>query len=174
VASETLRRCSGERINLETSDLGGVGIELAVIDACTGKTLLDTLVSPDGAPIADGARAVHGITDVELEGARPWREIAPEFLAVVEGKRLLSYNARFDWSTTVITQEHAGLTRAQLPPWRQWWCLMEALSTWRRVGRWSRLGGGHRALGDAQAAREVLQRLAAPIDSYRNARPAKW
>jgi len=59
------------------------------------------------------------------------------------------------------TLEHAGLLAGQLPPRRQWWCLMQALSTWRRVGRWSRLGGSHRALGYAEAARQVLLQLAA-------------
>lgn len=161
-------------VDWETTDIGGVGIEVAVVDACTGAVLLNMLVSPDGVPVTDGARAVHGIPDSELAKAPSWAEVAPAFLAATAGKMVLAYNAEFDLSTTVITQEHAGLPRAQLPTRRQWWCLMEALSTWRRVGRWSRLGGGHRALGDAQAAREVLQVLAAPVDSYRNGRPATW
>jgi hypothetical protein len=150
----------------ETTDLGGVGIEIAVIDAATGAVLLDTLVSPDGVPVEDGARAVHGITDGQLATAPLWRDVAPQFLAATAGKTILAYNASFDASTTTITHEHAGLPAGQLPPWGQWWCLMEALRIWRRVGRWSRLGGGHRALGDAEAARQVLMRLAAPVESY--------
>jgi hypothetical protein len=51
---------------------------------------------------------------------------------------------------------------------------VEALRTWRRVGRWSPLGGSHRALGDAAEARQVLLTLAAPADSYRAARPSVW
>ncbi|MGW4093747.1 hypothetical protein [Nocardia sp. NPDC004750] len=40
---------------------------VAVIDAATGKALLDTLVNPGpGMPIAPGAFAVHGITDAEV------------------------------------------------------------------------------------------------------------
>lgn len=151
----------------ETTDIGGVGIEVAVIDACTGETLLDTLVNPDGVPVEDGARAVHGIGDAELAAAPPWREVAPLFAAAVAGRRILAYNARFDADTTVITHRHAGLPVAQLPPRGQWWCLMEALSTWQRVGYWSRLGGGHRALGDCRAARQVLQTLAAPPGVHR-------
>jgi DNA polymerase III epsilon subunit-like protein len=157
--------------DFETTDLGGVGIEVAVVDAATGAVLLDTLISPDGIPVEAEARAVHGITDAELAGAPRWREVAPRFLDAVHGKKILAYNASFDSSTTAITHAHAGLPDAQLPPGGQWWCLMEALRVWRRVGRWSRLGGGHRALGDAQAARQVLQLLAAPIDSARPARP---
>lgn len=45
---------------------------------------------------------------------------------------------------------------------------MEAQSACLRIGRWLRLGGGHRR-GAAKAARQVLQRLAAPADAYRTA-----
>jgi hypothetical protein len=86
---------------------------------------------------------------------------------------ILAYNAQFDSSTAAITHEHAGLPAGQLPPRRQWWCLMEALSTWRRVGRWSPLGGSHRALGDAQAARQVLLQLTAPVGSCQTASSAR-
>lgn len=51
-ASETLRLCSGARINTETTDLDGVVIETAVVDACTGQVLLDTLVNPGGIPVS--------------------------------------------------------------------------------------------------------------------------
>lgn len=44
---------------------------------------------------------------------------------------------------------------------------MEARSIWLRIGRWLPLGGGHRARGDAEEARQILQRLAAPADAYR-------
>jgi hypothetical protein len=160
--------------DFETTDLGGVAVEVAVIDACTGATLLDTLISPDGVPVEDGARAVHGITDAELASAPCWRDVAPEFLDVVKGKTILAYNAPFDSDTAAITHEHAGLPAVQLPPRRQWWCLMEALSTWHRVSRWFPLGGAHRALGDTLDARQVLLQLAAPIESYRAARPRGW
>ena len=160
--------------DFETTDLGGVGIELAVVDATTGAVLLDTLISPDGVAVEDGARAVHGITDAELADAPCWRDIAPKFAAAVEGKMILAYNARFDSDTAAITHEHARLPAGQLPPRRQWWCLMEALSTWHRVGYWYPLGGCHRALGDAEAARQVLLQLAAPVDSCRAARSARW
>jgi hypothetical protein len=155
--------------DFETTDLGGVGIELAVIDACTGATLLDTLINPDGVPIADGARAVHGITDAELANAPCWRDVASQFLAVVGERTILAYNARFDADTAAITHDYAGLPAGQLPPRRQWWCLMDARSTWLRVGRWFALGGNHRALGDAREARQVLMRLTAPVESYRAA-----
>lgn len=154
-------------LDWETTDLYGPGIELGIIDACTGATILDTLVSPDGEPVADGARAVHGITDAELDGAPLWSAVVPGFLEAVKGKRILAYNAHFDRSTTEITHEHAGLDAGQLPGPERWWCLMNARSAWLRTGYRLPLGGGHRALGDAQAAREILMTLAAPPESYR-------
>jgi DNA polymerase III epsilon subunit-like protein len=167
VAYETLRRCSGERINCETTDLDGVIVELAIIDAATGQVLLDTLVNPGGVPVADSARAVHGISDEELAAAPGWADVAPAFLAAVDGRRVLAYNADFDRGRVAATHASAGLDTAQLPRVSRWDCLMEAQSDWLRIGRWLRLGGRHRALGDAKAARQVLLRLASPAGAYR-------
>lgn len=52
-------------LDTETTDLHGAVCEIAVIDAATGGTLLDTLVNP-GVPIQPGAHAVHGISDSEV------------------------------------------------------------------------------------------------------------
>jgi DNA polymerase III epsilon subunit-like protein len=153
-------------LDTETTDLDGVVIEIAVIDPATGQVLLDTLVNPDGVPVADDARAVHGISDEELAGAPRWADVAPHFLAAVTGRRILAYNAGFDYGRIAATHARAGLDTAQLPRFSRWDCLMEAQSAWLRIGRWLRLGGGHRARGDAEAARQVLLRLAAPADAY--------
>ena len=154
-------------VDTETSDLDGIVVEIAVIDAATGQALLDTLVNPDGIPVEPGARAVHGISDEELAGAPRWANVVPDFLAAVGGKRVLAFNAAFDYARIRATHAHAGLPAAQLPPFSRWDCLMEAQSVWLRIGRWLRLGGGHRARADAEAARQVLLRLAAPIEACR-------
>ncbi|TMQ99262.1 hypothetical protein ETD83_18085 [Actinomadura soli] len=44
-------------------------VEIALIDAATGETLLDTLVNPGTARVEPEARAVHGISDTELAAA---------------------------------------------------------------------------------------------------------
>ena len=152
-------------VDTETSDLDGIVVEIAVIDAATGQILLDTLVNPDGVPVEPGARAVHGISDEELADAPRWADVVPDFLAAVDGRRILAFNAPFDHSRIRATHAHAGLPAAQLPPFSRWGCLMEAQSVWLRIGRWLRLGGCHRACGDAEAARQVLLRLAAPAGS---------
>jgi DNA polymerase III epsilon subunit-like protein len=156
-------------LDTETTGLDGVVVEIAVIDASTGDVLLDTLVYPDGVPVEDGARSVHGISDAELADAPRWADVAPGFLAAVSGRRILAYNAAFDRSRITETHAHAGLDAACLPRPARWDCLMEARSAWLRVGRWFPLGGGHRARGDAEAARQVLRHLAAPVESYRAA-----
>jgi hypothetical protein len=160
-------------VDTETTGLDGVVIEVAVVDAATGAVLLDTLVSPGGVPVEDGARAVHGISDAELAAAPRWAEVAPAFLAAVGGRRILAYNASFDEGRIAATHRHAGLDAALLPRTARWDCLMEAQSTWLRIGRWLPLGGGHRARGDALDARQVLLCLAAPVESYRAARRAR-
>jgi hypothetical protein len=162
-ARACLRPGAAVVLDTETTDLGGVVIEIAIVDACTGKTLLDTLVNPGDVTVSDGARAVNGITDDELAGAPGWVEILPAFLAAVRGRRVLAYNAEFDSSAIAATQHHAGLDSAQLPARGEWGCLMNARSTWARVGYWMPLGGGHRARGDALDARTVLQAIAAPL-----------
>ncbi|GAB3278483.1 hypothetical protein GCM10027589_04660 [Actinocorallia lasiicapitis] len=149
-------------VDTETTGLGGVVIELAVVDASTGACLLNTLVNPGGVEVEDGARFVHGISDDELAGAPSWAEVFPRFLAAVEGKKITAYNSDFDKGRISATHRHAGLDTTLLPSSDRWGCLMNARSTWLRIGRWLPLGGGHRALGDALDARTVLQALGAP------------
>ncbi|GAA2440633.1 hypothetical protein GCM10010191_65700 [Actinomadura vinacea] len=150
-------------VDVETTGLDGVVVELAVLDAATGEVLLDTLVNPGGVLVEEGARAVHGIDDDSLAAAPSWEQVLPGFLAAVGDRRLLAYNAAFDSARIAATHAHAGQDAAQLPALGRWGCLMEAQSTWLRIGRWLPLGGGHRARGDAEAACPVLQQLVAPV-----------
>ncbi|WP_197697277.1 exonuclease domain-containing protein [Streptomyces sp. 3214.6] len=62
IARELLQPDAAVILDTETTDLPGQTVEIAVIDAATGKKLMDTLVKPTE-PISDGARWVHGITD---------------------------------------------------------------------------------------------------------------
>jgi hypothetical protein len=149
-------------LDTETTGLDGVIVEIAVIDACTGQTLLDTLVNPAGVPIEPGARAVHGITDAELANAPTWDQIVPGFLAAVGDRRILAYNAPFDAGAVLATHSNAGLEVRDLPAPDRWGCLMQARTTWARIGYWLPLGGRHRALGDAQDARRVVRAIGAP------------
>jgi len=142
---KTLRRGRHAQINTETTDLDGYVVEVAVVDAATGSTLLDTLVNP-GCPIEPGAQAVHGISDADVAGAPPWAGVLPRLLEVTRGRTVLAYNAAFD--SGVIAQHTC---RDELDPGHlqddgRWACLMGRRSAWALRYRWLPLGGGHRAL----------------------------
>ncbi|MEU1436367.1 hypothetical protein ABZ438_20070 [Streptomyces sp. NPDC005786] len=53
----------------------------------------------------------------------------------------------------------AGKKPGYLEPRESWYCLMNAYAAWLGSPRWLRLGGGHRAAGNALAARHVLVRM---------------
>lgn len=162
-ARACLRPGAAVVLDTETTDLDGVVIELAAVDACTGQVLLDTLVNPGDVPVSAGARAVHGISDDELVLAPSWAAILPAFLAVTAGRRILAYNAAFDADAIAATHQQAGLDPAILPSRGRWDCVMNARSIWARTGYRLPLGGGHRARGDALDARTVLHAIAAPL-----------
>ncbi|GHB76289.1 hypothetical protein GCM10010331_75250 [Streptomyces xanthochromogenes] len=143
-------------LDTETTDLSGYTVEIAVIDAATGKKLMDTLVNPGDAEISDGARWVHGITDEMVADKRPFEKVLPRLRKVTKGRVVLAYNAEFDRSAVLRDVARAGKKPMHLEPWDSWYCLMNAYADWLGSRRWLRLGGGHRAAGDCEAARQVL------------------
>jgi hypothetical protein len=146
-------------LDTETTDLGGAICELAVIDTA-GEVLLDTLVDP-GRPITPGATWVHGITDDDVAGAPLWADVLPRLFEVTRGRQVLAYNADFDRGVVEADSRRHGLELAHLAEPGRWGCLMEARSDRHRTARRLALYGPHRALGDCQAALEVLQAIAA-------------
>lgn len=82
-------------LDTETTDLYGAVIEIAVIDACTGKTLLGTLVNPGDVRITEGAFAVHGITESQViaPGVPDWPTVYKRLLRVTKDRTVLAYNA---------------------------------------------------------------------------------
>jgi DNA polymerase III epsilon subunit-like protein len=120
------------------------------------------------APISDGAFWVHGIADADVADAPAWPAVLPRLLEVTAGKVILAYNAEFDSAVIVGDCARYGLDPAHLAQPVTWGCLMNRRSDWLRTRRWLRLDGGHRALGDTHAAREVLVDLAEPRGSVRS------
>jgi len=129
-----------------------------VIDAATGGTLLDTLVSP----IEDGARWVHGISDADVASAPPRARVLPRLLAVTKGRTILACNAGFDAGVIAGHAARDGPDPGHLDDEGRWACLMGHRSDWQLRRRWLPLGGGHRALGDCQTACELLCAMTAP------------
>ncbi|MGS2592040.1 3'-5' exonuclease [Streptomyces hebeiensis] len=143
-------------LDTETTDLSGYTVEIAVIDAATGKKLMDTLVNPGDAEISDGARWVHGIKDEMVADKRPFEKVLPRLRKVTKGRVVLAYNAEFDRSIVLRDIARAGKKPMHLEPWDSWYCLMNAYADWLGSRRWLRLGGSHRAAGDCESARQVL------------------
>lgn len=150
-------------LDCETTDLYGAICEIAVIDACTGKTLLDTLVNP-GMPIEPGAQAVHGLTDeqVTTDGVPTWPAVYKRLLRITKGRTILAYNADYDQNVIATDCARYGITRTRLTRSDHWADVMVPRSDHARCPRWLPNGGGHRALGDVQTTREHLQRMTAP------------
>jgi DNA polymerase III epsilon subunit-like protein len=148
-------------LDTETTDLEGYVVELAVIDAGTGETLLDTLVNP-GCPIAEDARWVHGIGDADVASAPAWAEVLPELLAVTTGRTILAYNADFDAAVIARHTDRDGLDPGHLGDTTRWGCLMGRRSDWELRRRRLRLDGDHRALGDCRGAYDLLRAMTAP------------
>ncbi|AXX29418.1 3'-5' exonuclease [Actinosynnema pretiosum subsp. pretiosum] len=149
-------------LDTETTGLGedDVVVEVAVIDAHTGRVLLDTLVNPGDVKVGAGARAVHGITDEQLAQAPGWDRVLPKLRRMTKGKTVLAYNAEFDRRMVVNTSARHGLRPLHLGQSTTWGCVMNRHSAWMCTQRWQALGGGHRALGDCRSAREVLISIA--------------
>ncbi|WP_146610554.1 exonuclease domain-containing protein [Streptomyces sp. AC1-42T] len=149
-------------LDTETTDLYGRTVEVAVVDAETGRKLMDTLVQPE-APITDGAFWVHGISDEDLVAAkaRTFDRILPRLRKVTKGRVICAYNEEFDRTVVTNDARRVGKRPMHLAEPANWFCLMKSYATWLGSGRWLALGGGHRALGDATAARNVLVEMAA-------------
>ncbi|MFE9976415.1 3'-5' exonuclease [Streptomyces hirsutus] len=103
-------------MDTETTDLFGRTVEIAVIDAATGKKLMDILVAPGDAEISDGARWVHGITDEMVADARPFEKILLRLRKVAKGRTICVYSAEYDRTVVLKDVERAGKSRCTWSP----------------------------------------------------------
>lgn len=145
-------------LDTETTSLSGQTIEIAIIDAATGKKRLSTLVKPTE-KISQGAFWVHGIRDADVADARPWEKVLPLVRKHTKDRIICAYNSSFDRSIVLGDTERAGKKPLHLEPSENWFCLMNAYADWLGSNRWLPLGGRHRALGDCHSARQVLQEM---------------
>ena len=158
-ARQMLQPGAAVLIDTETHALWGSVMGVAAVDCATGETLLDTLVNPE-VPVTDGAFAVHGISDAMVADAPTFDQVLPELLRVTAGRTVLAYNEEYDREVVKGDCRRLELPSGHLGRSANWDCVMEARSTWEGVREWLPLGGGHRALGDALAALDVLRQLA--------------
>jgi DNA polymerase-3 subunit epsilon len=155
-------------LDTETTGLGSLAeiVQIAVINL-RGEVLLDRLVRPVG-PIPDEASRIHGITLKHLEDAPAFDRIGAEVRDLLHGKNVLIYNAAYD---TRLLRQSAAAVRLKADMFAMaamFQCVMQQYSAW--VGdwndyhanyKWQRLpGGDHSALGDCQATRKLLFKMA--------------
>lgn len=148
-------------LDTETCDLFGAICEIAVVDAATGETLLDTLVQP-GTPISAEAQWVHCISDADVADAPTWPEVLPRLLEVTANRSVLAYNSDYDAQVIASDCRRYDLSPAHLGSPQTWGCIMNTRSDWLGIRRWVALGGGHRARGDCLEALDVLCSLTTP------------
>lgn len=142
-------------LDTETTSLDGAIVEVAIVDACTGEVLLNTLVDP-GMPIEVAAYWIHGISDQDVASAPAWPQVLARVVEATAGRTVLAYNAEFDRGRIAYDCARHGVDGGELVRASRWGCVMDRRSDHERRWRWMPLGGGHRALGDALRARAVL------------------
>lgn len=152
-------------VDTETTGLGDQDeiVEIAIVDAL-GTLEFSTLVRPSK-PIPEAASNIHGITDEMVEQVKPWSDVWPIVRSIIGVRMRLAYNADFDARMIRQTSKLYDLDSLS-----HWCCLMNDWMEFHGLQRWQKLEnvcyeigvpvGGHRALGDAKAAREVLRWLA--------------
>lgn len=141
-------------------------VEIAIADP-EGNALLNTTVRPK-LPVESGAAKIHGYSAENLEGSPSFKEIYPDLLDAISGRRVVVYNAPYDrrvFDTEVGMLGARGMIAGKYMP--AWECAMGWFAQYvgepgKRGGYKSQKlpGGDHSALGDCIATLEVLGRMA--------------
>lgn len=179
-ASEVIARPDVVYLDTETTGIDGRAaiVEIAVVDG-DGRTLLDTLVRPDGIIPYDVVR-IHGIDDGMVANAPGWLDVYPVLLDMLRERVVIVYNAEFDFRLVNQMNRRSGFPQRA----DQWHCAMKHYagfaSDWHtRYGnyRWHKLGvalarfghpeNGHRARADALACRLVVHGIASEVSGSR-------
>lgn len=161
-------------LDLEMTGLDPVADRICEVGLVTGvgrhaTARWSTLVRPE-VPVGAGARAIHGISDVELAAAPPFDDIAADVAERLHGRVVLAHNATTDRAFLEAAWRRAGVA----PSVGCWVDTLQlarnllALRSHRLAALARALGvparGLHRALADAQAAWEIGHALLALVD----------
>jgi DNA polymerase III subunit epsilon len=88
-------------------------IQIGAVRVVQGRLLtgesFERLVYP-GRPIPPASIKFHGLTDADVAGKPPLREVLPEFRAYVDDAVLVGHNAAFDMKFLTLRQHEAGVT----------------------------------------------------------------
>ncbi|MET4696922.1 3'-5' exonuclease [Endozoicomonas lisbonensis] len=165
-------------LDTETTGLGAadVIVEIAIIRADTGETLMNSLVQPT-MPITQGAMDIHGITEEMVANAPSWKDLHQQFIDITsQCDTMYIYNAPFDVEKIMQTAAQCGLQLKYDNFGKNRHCVMREFAAVEERyypdysdGRWSKLtraafvagfkddGDAHRALFDCQMTRSVMQ-----------------
>lgn len=165
--SSSLAVLDTETTSVSAADARIVELGLVLVDDGQVAEKHAWLVNP-GVPIPVEAWSVHGITDQRVAFAPAFEEIALDVGALLEGRVLAAYNARYDREVLLGEWQRAGVV---VPPHATW---IDPLIWARHVHRnekgkkleqvAQRLGvepktAPHRALADALTCTRVLFKL---------------
>lgn len=166
-------------LDTETTGLSAKAevLEIGILDMA-GNTIFHSLVKPQGS-ISTRASEVHGLYKRHLKDAPAWPEVYQELCSVLKGRQVLVYNARFDARLIHQTCSQYGLA----VPACTFHCVMLAYSAysqeWNQQNgnyRWHKLKDAaawegirsvqhHRALGDAEMTRQLVQAIGGKLSS---------
>ncbi len=129
------KKASSQPVFLDTETTGFEPndelVEIAVVGP-EGESLLDSLVKPTRS-IPPDSIAIHGITDAMVADAPTWAELWPEVQAVLAGKTVGLYNAKFDIRLMRQTARIAGVDWQD--PYADQFCVMELFAQY--YGDWN-------------------------------------
>lgn len=153
-------------LDTETTGLGSNAevIQIGLIDAA-GNVLVDNQLIKPTVEIDEGAERVHRISNNMVGEAPTFAEFLPRLLEIINGRRIIIYNAHFDIR---VLDQSARVHDVQFST-GDVHCAMIQYANFmqvpnanpRRQGfRWLPLeGGDHSALGDCKAVLELLKRM---------------
>lgn len=154
-------------LDLETTDLDDdrEPVELALLDAL-GAVAVSTLIRCSAPPTPEATR-LHKLDSDALAFAPELSALMPTIRDHLEGRRVITYNSRFDQRTLDL-----ALARRGQPPIRATWeCLMErwtdycglrcSLAVASALADLPPCGLHHRALPDARRAWHLIHAMAA-------------
>ncbi len=150
-------------------------IDIAILDSI-GNILLDTLIKPREA-ISEFIFSLTNIDNAMVKDAQDWPHIKPYVLTLIQGRDIITYNAKFDRHMMHCSDDMWGLPQTDYHSFGTWTCAMEAYAPHGGVWndyygnwKWVRLGDAmnqqglimgeaHRALVDAKATFSLLEKM---------------
>lgn len=111
-------------------------------------------------PISFSAEQIHGIKNSDVRNCPTFRDVAGNVRALMQGRRLLAWNAPFD--RAALNRTATSWQTAPVAESQAWHCAMRAHAVWagqpgnRMLYRYHKLDGDHTAMGDVNC---MLQRL---------------